>query len=154
MILIYPLYVCSWTVSKSVVCIPVHDIWKSNKLKLKFPLTPFLTKVLKIIEKYEILLQFNFVERVSYIPNEKLVIGGYGDLQKNMPSKLCWSSGSFNCDRAKRSETYAKKSLGLVQLYFTHTSHNPENSVLGTKQHTYSKCPPICEPGEFVHSWL
>ena len=35
MILIYPLYVCSWTVSKSVVCIPVHDIWKSNKLKLK-----------------------------------------------------------------------------------------------------------------------
>jgi len=52
-----------------------------------------------------------------------------------MPSEPCWTSVSFTLDRADRSEIYAEKSSGLVESYFTYSSHNPENSVLGTKQH-------------------
>jgi hypothetical protein len=64
-----------------------------------------------------------------------------------MPSKTCWTSVCLNYDRAKISEIYAEKSLGLIESYFTYTSHNPEYSVLGTKQHkTY-----IGKSFSFVH---
>jgi hypothetical protein len=61
---------------------------------------------------------------------------------------------SFNYDRAKKSEIYAKKSSGLVESYFTYTSHSPENSVLGTEQYTYDKSPPFVNTVNlFIHGY-